>query len=522
MERDAVKKICDNDSYLRSKLYCRGYLITDTEPDEKGYPFYGAWNKNKIGRFNIFNHNLLPCHIEKSESVTIGLLGHAFDPVAEEPDEEKILKKLLGLFGDKDLFFEAVNDLTGVYCLFAVQKNKLYILNDTVALMPVFYTTGGNSPFYASSHVNLISDFAGFTEDKYITRLKSCRTFYYFGNQLPGVSSKFAEVERMTPNHYLTVDNGIKLTRFYYPHSLDLSDDEIVNKLCDILTKTMKTIAAKWKRPGISLTGGCDSKTTLAASSGIYDKFIYFSYDSQPNEKPDADAAAEICKKLKLPHKMYKVPYDDGAFEKIDGIKKILIWNGGDIRDNNPNDIRKRAYLDKISDYDVDIKSWASEVCRARYSKRYAGKMSFGKKPSPRKCTTFYKFLLNRKIINDTDKVFKYYLDNYFQSDKNRPIPWQDQLYWEWHWPSRDGVTMVSEHMFSDIITVPYNNRRIMELLLSTSYENRYNDVIYTRVRERLDSRIDAAAKGVVDVNHTKTRAVKELLYYKFNTMLPY
>ena len=72
------------------------------------------------------------------------------------------------------------------------------------------------------------------------------------------------------------------------------------------------------------------------------------------------------------------------------------------------------------------------------------------------------------------------------------------------------------------MITVPYNNRKVLELLLSTSYENRYKDVLYTRARERMDSRIDRAAEAIVDVNHTKTRALKERLYYTFNTLLPY
>ncbi len=522
MERETVKKLCDNDLYLRSKLYCRGYLITDTCPQDSGYPFYGEWIQKQAGKFFLFHHPQLPCYIENDGKNTVGLFGHAYNPFSGETDENGILKELLKRIENNALLFDEINHLTGVFCLFVIRDGSMMLLNDTVGLFPVFFTTDGNAPFYASSHVNLIADFTGFTEDPYITRLRACKTFYHFGNQLPGVCSKFAEVERLSPNHYLKVDGEIKPVRFYSPHYLDIDDDEAVKRVCSAMQKTMAAIAAKWERPAISLTGGCDSKTTLAAANGIYDKFQYFSYDSQPNERPDAEAAVAICKALGLRHTLYEIPYEDEAFDNIEGIRAILIWNGGDIRDNNPNDVRKRAYLDKRNDFDVEVKSWASEVCRARYSKRYAGKMSFGKKPSPRKCTTFYKFLLNRKIVNETDKVFKYYLDNYFQSDDKRPIPWQDQLYWEWHWPARDGITIVCEHMFSDMITVPYNNRKVLELLLSTSYENRYKDVLYTRARERMDSRIDRAAEAIVDVNHTKTRALKERLYYTFNTLLPY
>lgn len=521
MDKQSVKKLCDNDLYLRSKLYCRGFLITDNEIDDTGYPFYGDWRKQVIGRYNVFTHKQLPSYVKNLNDTSIGIFGHAFNPVTGDTDENKIIDALLENKDDSGDFYEIINELTGVFCIFIIDSNGIRLFNDCVGLESVFYTVK-SSPFYASSHINLIGDFAGFEEDPYITRLKSCRTFYYFGNQLPGICSKFREVKRLTPNHFVKAGDRVELIRFYTPHQIKMSEKQAVDGLCDVLRKTMKTIAGKWSRPAISLTGGCDSKTTLAAANGIYDRFLYFSYDSQPNEKPDADAANQICKQLGLPHKLYSIPYTDDAFENIEGVRIIMNWNGGDIRPNNPNDVRKRMYLDKINDFDVDIKSWASEVCRARYSKRYAGKRSFGKKPTPRKCTTFYKFLLNRKIVNETDKEFKYFIENCFKLDEKSPIPWQDQLYWEWHWPSRDGITMVSEHMFSGIVTAPFNNRKVFELLLSTSYENRYNDVLYTEARRKMDSRIDKAAEHVVDVNHTKARAYKELMYYYFNNLLPY
>ena len=522
MDREMIKALCDNDSYLRSKLYCRGFLITDSEINDTGYPFYDEWNKTKVDSFNIYNHKQLPCFVKSSGNTSAVLLGHAYDPFRAQTDENEILDALLEnvKFVGREDFFEIINDLTGVFCIMIISGKKLMLLNDAVGLCPVYYTESRH-PFFAASHINLIGDFAGFAEDPYVTSLKSCKTFYYFGNQLPGNITKFKEVKLLIPNHCLSADKAVELKRFYYPHYLEISDEEAVDSFCDIMKKSMRVIAEKWERPAVSLTGGCDSRTTLSAANGMYDRFSYFSYDSQPNEKPDADAAQIICKNLGLPHTVYNIPYSDDAFGNIEEIRQILIWNGGDIRDNNPNDVRKRAYLDKTDDFDVEVKSWASEIGRARYSKRYAGKRSFGK-PTPRKCTTFYKFLLNRKIVNDTDIVFKAYLNDCFQQDKYHPIPWQDQFYWEWHWPSRDGITLTCEHMFSDVITVPCNNRRTLELLLSTSEENKYTDALFAAARERMDSRIDKAAESVVDVNHTKSRADKELWYYRINTLLPY
>lgn len=521
MKTVQIKALVEKDEYLRSKLFCRGYLITDRRVDGDSYPFYGKWKRGSVGRYTVLTHPQQSFYHETDGKVEICLIGHAYHLPSGEINESNILRELLKLSGDRDGFFTYFNGLTGVFCLALAFPDKLIIINDAVSLQTVYYTEDARG-FCASSHINLIGDLAGFVEDEYVSRLKKTRNFYLFGNQLPGDISRFSEVKLLIPNHCIRVGEKAEPVRFYNPHGRKLGNEEIIKQTSELLQKTMRLIADKWERPAISLTGGCDSKTTLAATNGLYDRYMYFSYDSQPNEVPDVQAARAICDDLGLPFVFYKIPYSDDELDRIEGIRQILMWNGGDIRANNPNDVRKRAYLDKISDFDVEVKSWASEIGRERYSKRYLGKKSFGKIPKPRKCTTFYKFLTNRKAVNETDKVFADFIDRYYKPDPNMPIPWQDQFYWEWHWPSRDGITLSCEHMFSDVITVPYNNRLILELLLSPSQDDRYRDTVYTEIRSRLDPRIDGACEGVVDVNHSKKRARLELLYYRVNNLLPY
>lgn len=525
MNRETVKELTLNDEYLRSKLFCRGFLITDSKDikaDE--YPFYGAWNTIDLNsRYTLLLHpETKYCVKPAGEERSIGFIGHAYDPIRDIIGEEEIIDGLASVYGNEAAFFDMVNNLTGVFCLFVVDGDNLRFLCDTVGLLSVFYSSyGGHN--YVSTHTNLIGDILGLSEDPCVTKLKTRKTFKYFGNQLPGNITSFKEVKRLNPSHIAeTVDNGIEQRRFYHPVNLNLSVEEACDRLIPLMKKTMELIADKWQRPAISLTGGCDSKTTLACASDIYDRFKYFSYDSQENELPDAKAAGQICKALGLEHIFYKIPYEDEAFENIEGIRAVLLWNGGDVRYNNPFDVRKRAYLDKVDDFDIEVKSWASEVGRTRYTKRYNGRRNFGKKPSPRVCTTFYKFLLtHRGAVRYCDKQFKEYIDKYFESDKKNPIPWQEQLYWEYQWSSLFGLSLTSEHMFSDDITVPYNNRKVLELLLSVPEEDRINDRLYTLMRKKLDERIDSAVEAVVDVNHTDSRAKRENLYYIVNKLLP-
>lgn len=521
METAEIIRLAEDDAYLRAKLFCRGFLVTNRPVRTEAYPFYGAWSVHSLGPYQILSHPLCGCFLARGEEVQLCLLGHAYDPISGETNEERILDRLSGLAPRSPAFFDYINDLTGVFLLLVYSPEELLFLCDAVGLMSVFYTESPER-FYLASHINLIGDLAGFREDPIVSRLKRGRTFHYFGNQLPGNLTKFREAKRLNPNHLGRVGGTVEQIRFYYPHSLALERTELLPRLRELLERTMAVIAEKWERPAISLTGGCDSKTTLSAAHKLYERYLIYSYDSQPNEAPDAKAAQAICSGIGLPHLLYRIPYSDDSFPNIEGIRKIMIWNDGDVVDNHPNDVRKRAFLDRQNDYDVEVKSWASEVGRARYSKRYCGKRSFGKKPTARKCASFYKFLLRRGDVKIVRQEFRRFLEAYYQPAAEGAIPWQDQFYWEWHWPSRDGVILTCEHMFSDCITVPYNNRRVLELLLSAPWEDRYRDALYTAVRKELDPRIDAAAGAVVDVNHTRLRSWLELLYYLVSSYLPY
>lgn len=78
----------------------------------------------------------------------------------------------------------------------------------------------------------------------------------------------------------------------------------------------------KWNRCAISLSGGVDSKTTLASANGLYDKFSYFSFFSKEQELVDAKAARQICNNLGLKHTIYRIPENNNEIKDFQFIKK--------------------------------------------------------------------------------------------------------------------------------------------------------------------------------------------------------
>ena len=521
LEKKYIEQVVTQYPQLRKKLFARGFFLTNDFVKEDQYPFYNAWKGLKIGNYRLYVSEEQAYYVEQYKDKYFVLIGHAYNPFTMCSDEKKILQTLTAYKDLDEEFFSKINELTGIFTLIIFEGEKICIIGDPTCMQTTFYTKIKHN-IYVASHTNLLADLLELQWDPYVKEMSEYRFFPLLGNALPGDLTQYKEIKRLVPNHYVILDKkDILVQRFYWPHSLKLKEEDIVKKSETIIHNNLELIAKKWRKPAISMTGGCDSKTTLACATGIYDKFSYFSYKSSESEEVDAKAAREICKRLGLKHKVYTISENDSDYENIEAVRAILEWNTGGIVPINRNDVRKRAFFSNIDDFDIEVKSWASEIGRAYYSKRFAGRKKFGKKPTPRKCTTLYKFFLNnRKLVRETDKVFKEYLDKYFEQAKKDAIEWQEQFFWEYRVPSWNGLVITEEHRYSFDITIPYNNRKLLAILLSAPLESRLDDDIYKKIRKSMNPEIDAVGISITNLKHTKNRGIAENIYYTIHSKI--
>ncbi len=519
-----IKRIFENGEKLKDKLYAYGFLFSNLDIDDSVYPFFGKWKKEDVKGYKLLVASQQKYYICKNGEVYLVLIGHAYNPFTKECDEKEIIEELAKKYSEnKSGFFDKINELTGVFTIIILTGKKIEIIGDATCMQTTYYGVVDGKVF-VSTHAMLIGDLTGLEKTKYVERLRKYKFFHMFGNSLPGDLSPYEEIKRLVPNHLARInkDFSVETERVFSIKKEDVTREEIVAICSQILKNSMWAISNKWQRPAISMTGGCDSKTTLSVTKEIYDKFSYFSYVSVEKEGHDATAASEICKNLGLSHKVYEISNADEDFEDLPKVKEILMQNGGGILYNNANDIRKRCYFSEIDDFDVEVKSWASEIGRAYYSKRFNGRKKFGKKITPRKCTTLYKiFFHNRKLVRQTDKVFKEYIQKYFTQDLGG-IPWQEHFFWEFRVASWNSVVITGEHRYSFDITIPYNNKKLLCLLLSAPIDERISDKVYQEIRNANESRIEEMGISVTNVQHTTRRAIFENLYYIIHSHLPF
>ena len=499
-------------------LYRFGYLILQGAPLEHG-TLPDGWQCHAVCGWQLCIHPDQKLFLRETPDGVRFLIGHCYDPFAMEHREEAILERL----AEQEDPRKALSDLTGVFVTGILSPGKLRLDTDAAGMLMANYGVFAGRAA-VSSHAHLLSSVLDIPQRDYVRRLTGYRFYRLFGFFLPGDLSPYEGMRRLVPNHTLHFDGSFHSRRFWPDRDArELCNaytmDQRAEEAARILKNTMALIPEKWAKPAITLTGGCDSKTTLACAADHRDRYRYFSYASQEAEALDADGAAVICRALGLEHTIHPVP-ETMPDEEL--VREIIAANTGSIGKIPLREVRKRILLAQMGDVDVEVKSWVSEVGRAYFHKRFA-REKFPKKPTPRLLTTLYKvFFHDRRLVRETDAIFADYLARFLRPEDLRGFDWIDLFFWEFRVGGWNGLVITGEHRYSFDITIPYNNRRLLELMLALPVRDRMEDRLYAMIRAGADPRVDAAGVAITNLKHTSRRAKLEGLYLAVHSRLPF
>ncbi|MBQ7385077.1 MAG: hypothetical protein IJW04_01070 [Ruminococcus sp.] len=521
-----LKQILDKAPIVQQHLFEKGYLITNADiKGTESYPFYGNWNNTTVGNFNFWVYNSTKLFTYDFNGNTAFLIGHAYNPYTMDWNEEEILQKIAKAY-ETDEYFNAIDELTGIFILGVVNGSSIEFLLDASGMQYGCYGTI-NGKQYISAHMLLVGDICNLKTDNYVERLVNYKWYHFMmGNYLPGDITCYKEIKRVIPNTYVKLTNGnYSVTRFYPNKEIRIcqNDEEyvkVISEAAKIMKNTMQLIPMKWKNPSISLTGGIDSNTTFAAANGCYQKYTTFSYVSMHRESVDAEKAKEISDRFHVQHKVYEVPESNSDLLYFDIYKSVFDYNQG-IGVSKDSDARKKITLINNNICDVEVKSWISETIRA-YAYKYFGRKKFPKNLKARCYTSLYKiFLMNRKLVWETDKYFEDYFKNTQLKEHLYNYDESDFFVWEMMHGGKCGLNIgVMKSCFD--ITIPYNNRKLLDLLLRVPLEYRISDKHHLDLKKAMNSELYDMNIRVVNLNETSTRKKLANIYYTVNTKLPF
>lgn len=520
-----IKQVLDAHPELREDLFVRGFLVTDrADLQIEDFPFYGAWHSREMAGMHFLWHGKTGAHFLEHDRASLFLFGHAYNPFTMQADEQEILAYLAS--AAKEDFEDRLDELTGIFVLGVIADGALTFYTDPSGIQSACRGVI-NGRFYLASHAQLIGDVCGLEMDGYVKELIGYKWYgRVMGPYLPADLTPFADLYRVLPNQAYCYQNGSVSHKRFYPvrelpmHTTKQQYEQAVARAADILHRNMQLVAKKWKRPQISLTGGIDSNTTFAAANGLYDRLQTFSYLAAEKESPDCEAARQISEHFSVPWTLYTVPGDNAEIPLFGEKKAVLMHNNGYVAATPDHELRKRMVLKEQLGCDVEVKSWVSETVRAYWYKHFGRNHMPGL--SAKTYRNLYKiFLTNRSLARRTDKVMARYLTAYEYASIPAGYQPADMHFWEMTWGSW-GSLNISEMKYYADITIIYNNRKFLDLMLGVPLEKRISDEHHLDIKKILNKELWDMGIRVVNVHETKTRAFLLNVIFTLNSHLPF
>ncbi len=519
-----LKVQLDKKFEFRKFLYRRGYLITNRNDIKTDlYPFYENWTMKPItDRFNLYVHNEQHAYVQSDDDVTAVLIGHAYNPFSLETDENSILLDCIKSYRSSESdFFDKVSELTGIHLIAVFCEDSAVFVQDCSGMQMCCYGKCDDN-IYITSNCTIIADIDNPGKNKFAEDLLKSKSYKHGSKYLPGDITIYDSISRLGPNLSLRYQNNeFRIERFYpvKPHKeLDETEANTIAEIAELVKNSVGLCTKKWTRPAISLSGGVDSRTTLSSAVDNYDKFYYYSFESKPQESKDAEAAHNICAELGLEHTIYKISDDNSECEDFELFKQIVTRNCSEISTPKDNEIRKYFFLSTLNDFEVELKSWASEIGRAFWERRYG--INLPEKLTSRHFSIFQtRFFGEPSLLKQSDKAYKEFMK---KSDFVYPMynyENTDMFYWEYRFGSWGTIVTTGQNIFNFEVTMPMNNRKIMDMFLWYPHDFR---------------KADGVNKGIIDVNnplllevgnriHNDYLNIKRLLlesvYYYYRTL---
>lgn len=476
----------------------KSFLISGSEQPNylPGLSFY---NKKHLHGFNFFFSDRLKFSLYEKNNVTLLVIGisiHIEEPSLDETDIANLLHSSWSVSREK--FYESLDCLSGSFLVVVFDKSSgAYVFTDACGTYGVFYSDKSKA-FCVSSHAFLVSKFIGSEISAFQRHWTTHPAFSAGGKYYPGNLTEFESVLQLTPNTYISYMERVPVR--YFPRNKLHSDEEVKNVESFIkasLENQLVNLTDRYKVT-MSLSGGLDSRVSLAASKSVKDKISYFTYSIRGNRylRKDLEVARELSAKLGLTHDEIIVKSGDPVSSQV--FQQLEINSPG----NTANADLTQAYVDFFGcdDDRVHIRSNLMEIVRGYYLSNPA---NIRNAYTPRKISGLFRGATREELSSVFDSFLR---DVQFHKTAGKGYHYSDLFYWE----HRMGVFVSNvakrERPIHETVML-FNNRKILEAALGLPLEKRvsaelFYNLIASSWPESLDVPISSGSKLYTYIAH--------------------
>ena len=451
-------------------------------------------------------HSLDDCDVVAvpGAEADIVALGHLYNPFNGQLGTEA-LKDLAATWArGLDAFFAAASELSGRFVLLVSEAGKgLRVVPDACASLPVAYALDDRQ-LVLSSHADFIRARLSLPEDPTVSRLLASR-FYHLGiRHCPADLTEVDGVRLLTPNISLHHDAGdLALQRFYPARErVERPVEEVVDGVASALVASIDCLL-RYRRPvTCALSGGVDSRVSLAATVGHRQAIRFFTFSGDHKRNRDAVCTRALADRLSLTFEDIELvrPPPEDAF------RQQYRWLQGKTRAPNADTVLFRTqHFGTFKGF--EIRSCISEIARSFMRRK------FHIRHLPMTAHAMVPLYKRVPFMVSWHRLIAQAFDDWsrrteFERVERCGYDWLDFYYWEVRvgtWQSQ--VLQDSDYYCSP--TVIFNNRTLLDMMLSVPESYRSTDELQRMIIDRLDP---AVMQLPMVKNFGRKAAIREFL----------
>lgn len=458
------------------RLYPFGFIFKVKYIDDRNIPEH--YQKESISNIYDYHYDEIiePIIYEENNSFLI-IHGH-FKHVGinNSYNQQELTKELFrSYYQNYEQFLDLLDFIGGRFVIIIGDESKVNIFHDAAGTRTVYYSLDSK---IVSSHVHFINDVL--EHDKNLSIQKYNHLVYSFDN------SPYINIKSLVPNFQL--DFHQQKVHRYFPRShnryIDLSSQEKVKIVSKLWSKQIEYYTNHYTNIAFSLTGGNDSRVSLAMVKPFLDKIKFFTYTTKENDQEfgnfrsrilnlDQYIVKQIVSDIKLNHKFF---YLDNSTRPLSNVEnKIMNKNTLKIHGRNIipfyNDLFPENYV-------LHIRANLLEIGSASY-------MFIDTPNTVDSIEQKFKGYIGKSINNIPSDIFKTTLQDGIKALKYDDNFYDYHLVDMYYWEDRMGrwyseVLNETDSAFDSIN--PFNMRAIIEISLSFDYKDKKSNKLFSEL----------------------------------------